>query len=351
LAQTDGAPANIALAEASSPTSATTVMQRWRNQRNRGVWQPTGSRREGSVWWRFPALSAIIVLLALSTVPLAFALTTSASTTFLSGATTNNCGASCAGGDKYTFDTAGSRATACTSGTATALCMGDDASQTTLEADLNIIATKTGGSTSWTAASLASGDHYEIDFDVGTATVALVFLASGASAGTIYLYYCTTASTCSSPNTWNSGPSAACGTGCTAASGTFSTDNVGVILIDPTTHGSSAYDGVFAFYVSQSYLASIDGGYSGTSVASIYALTYLGGTSCPGSLPLSSFCPFTGTPTGTAEDRTPSGSGIILTATLPNSLPELPSGLLLLALPLLAVYIAARRLSPLGRRR
>jgi hypothetical protein len=259
-----------------------------------------------------------VFAVALLATPQALALTAPAQA-YLTGATTSG------GTGNYAFDAAPKNPPVACSGTKTTLCDGDDA--TTLGTAIIM-------STSFTVASFVAGDSFEFDLTMGSWTFVFVLYATGASAATLYTYWKS-----SGAASWSAGDSVSCSS-CDGTGGTvYSTANVGFRL-DNAGNGNS-HSGDIIFYVAKAYL--ITSGGTGSSVSTVFAQDYAGGTTCPAALTQSGFCPTSGTPGGgvTAEARSPTSG--TLSYTLANPLPELPFGLIFLAVPVAFAYTMIRK--------
>jgi hypothetical protein len=170
------------------------------------------------------------------------------------------------------------------------------------------------GTARFQVSGMSARDQYEVYFTIGTVSFCILFHATGASAGTCTLFKLVDSS-------WSSQVSL---TPTTITSGTlYSTTDwkIGFILTDAT---DTAYGSV-KFVISKSYLVSL--GASGSVVTGIYATAYSSGDGSPG--------------TGVLRDRCPSTGSV--SWTLGGNIPDLPMGILLLALPLIAVYAYLRR--------
>ena len=163
---------------------------------------------------------------------------------------------------------------------------------------------------------MRSSDQYELYFTIGNYTFAILFRASGPRAGSCRLYY----KNINNPQ-WSSGEyfnqtSISSGTVYTSTSG-----NIGFVLTDAT---STNYGSV-KFIMKKDYLYSL--GARGSFVSDIYALATFGGNGQPN--------------TGMLNDRCPSTGGA--TWTLQGDIPDLPMGILILTIPLIAIYIYLSR--------
>jgi len=172
------------------------------------------------------------------------------------------------------------------------------------------------GNNGFTVSGMQSSDQYELRFTIGNYTFAILFRASGSRAGACRLYYRNT----NNPQ-WSSGESftrrrISSGTVYTSTSG-----NIGFALTDAT----STNPGSVKFIMKKDYLYIL--GARGNLVLDIYALATANGNGQP----------YTGTP----NDRCPSTGGA--TWTLQGDIPDLPMGILILTLPLIAIYIYLSR--------
>jgi hypothetical protein len=166
----------------------------------------------------------------------------------------------------------------------------------------------------FTVSKMLAGDQYEVYFTIGEVSFCILFHASGGSAGTCTLYNLTGSSwtSCTSLSVSN------------IVSGTlYSSTNyeIGFILTDAT----DSVFGYVKFVISKQFLYNC--GARSNVVTGIYATALLSGSGTPGS--------------GTSKDRCP-GSGSV-SWTLQGDIPDLPMGVLLLVLPLIAIYAYLRR--------
>lgn len=176
----------------------------------------------------------------------------------------------------------------------------------------------------FTAAGMVANDQYEIDFSVGTVNFSLLFKASGISAGTLSTFYKS-----SSVPLWNVGDTLT--VGAISTGGYYTGTNIGFKLVDAT----SGSDGSVGLLIAKSYLKTLLGssGGTGAKLIDISASTFASGTGQPGS------------GGATANDRSPT-SGFASYTLASGAIPELPGGILLLALPVLAIYLLIRRMRP-----
>ncbi|MEM3162288.1 MAG: hypothetical protein QW056_04820 [Candidatus Bathyarchaeia archaeon] len=166
----------------------------------------------------------------------------------------------------------------------------------------------------FTISRMRSGDQYEIYFSIDGKDFCILFRASGASQGTCTLFNKTGSS-------WTSRASL---TATNIASGrAYNTADykIGFIL----TNAGATTPGSVKFIISKQYLYDL--GARGNLVTGIYATTRSSGTGIPG--------------TGTQMDRCPASG--YASWTLQGDIPDLPAGILLLALPLIAIYAYLKR--------
>jgi len=168
----------------------------------------------------------------------------------------------------------------------------------------------------FTVRGMQRGDQYELRFTIGNYTFAILFRASGSSAGTCRLYYRAINSQQWSAGEYFTRTRISSGTVYNSPSG-----NIGFVL----TSATSTSPGSVKFIMKKDYLYSL--GARGSLVSDIYALATANGNGQP----------YTGTP----NDRCPSTGGV--SWTLQGDIPDLPTGILILALPLIAIYIYLSR--------
>jgi hypothetical protein len=219
---------------------------------------------------------------------------------------------------------------ACSGSTKVPICIGDDAS-TTLAVGMILV------SKGFTSASLASGSSYEADMQIGTLYLAFVLHGTGGGTGaaSLYLYYNTGAPS------WTQDTDVASCSSCAQAT-QYTANSIGFILEDSGNGANN--NGEIVFYVSWTYLLGLYLGSPTTTVSSLYVATYSGATSaCPSTFAMSGgFCPYTGgTATGTPQDSYPNGG--TASSTISQPLPELPFGLLFLAVPATLAYALIRK--------
>ncbi|MCS7096332.1 MAG: hypothetical protein RMK50_04660 [Nitrososphaerota archaeon] len=169
-------------------------------------------------------------------------------------------------------------------------------------------------STRFTVSRMSSGDQYEVYFSIGGREFCILFRATEGSRGTCTLFNRTGGS-------WSSRVSLTVNS---IVSGTlYSTTDykIGFILTDATR---TSY-GSIKFIISKQYLYDL--GARGNLVAGIYATARSGGTGTPG--------------TGVLMDRCPASS--YASWVLQGDIPDLPAGILLLAFPLIAIYVYLKR--------
>jgi len=170
---------------------------------------------------------------------------------------------------------------------------------------------------------MATNDQYEVQFTIQAMQFAMVFIATGANAGTLTLWS-------KSGSLWTQEESftqsnIVPGTTYRGGSG----NNIGFMLA--TSNSSS--DGSVKFVVTRAKLEQLLGQplYMGTQVTNIFSSTFTSGTSGVGS-------------DGVApDDRCPSSGGATYSLAFGTIAPEFPLGPLLL-MPLMAIYFLIPRL-------
>ncbi len=170
----------------------------------------------------------------------------------------------------------------------------------------------------FTVGGMQGGDQYELRFTIGNYTFAILFRASGSRAGSCRLYYRNIANPQWSSGEYFNQTSIFSGTVYTSTSG-----NIGFVLRDATRRSY----GSVKFIIKKDYLYSL--GARGNLVSDIYALAAANGNGLPGG--------------GVAQpnDRCPSTGGA--SWTLQGDIPDLPMGIIILTLPLIAIYIYLSR--------
>ena len=169
---------------------------------------------------------------------------------------------------------------------------------------------------------MEAGDKYEINFTIDNNFVIDFVATSGASAGKLIFFY-------KSGGVWVAGDSL---TQTSIASGTLYSSASGNISFKLTDYSSSDY-GYVKFVVSRDYLKAHGG--AGSTLTSISGASYKG----------SSTATNPGEDGGTKKDRSPSGSGTASYILQSGTLPEFPFGMLLLAVPVIAIYLFFRKRS------
>lgn len=174
-------------------------------------------------------------------------------------------------------------------------------------------------SNKFTVSGLQTGDQYEVEFTIGNVEFSIIFIATSArvSQGSCYLYYRVSGGSWSSAESF-SVTSISSGTVYTSTSG-----NIGFCLTDST---KNSYGSV-KFIIKKQRLYDL--GARGSLVSGIYAIALANGNGQPG-----------GGAT-TPNDRCPSSESV--NWQLGGDIPDLPSGILLLSLPLLAIYAYLKR--------
>jgi len=181
---------------------------------------------------------------------------------------------------------------------------------------LSIKLVKTAGANGFSVAGMVANDQYDINFTIGGQDFCMMFIASGASAGTMKIFSKPTGT-----STWYSGESFS-QSGIVSET-TYTVGNLGFNLksATPTVFGH------VRLIAKKSYLAGL--GASGTEVTNILSATFASGTGNPGS------------GGATPNDRCPS-SGTV-SWTLSGDIPEFPLGPLVSAVPIAAIYLYLRR--------
>ena len=174
----------------------------------------------------------------------------------------------------------------------------------------------------FSATGMASGDQYELNFTIGSEDFNMLFVASGTNAGTCKLFY-----KASGGSSWSSGDSLSQSGITSGTTYTSVSENIGFRL----TSSTQTTVGYVKLIVKKSYLFSL--GASGSQVTNIVATTYSGANGQPGG----------GT---TALDRCPSTG--TASWTLSGDIPEFPLGALVLAVPVVVIYLYMRRRSGAG---
>ena len=167
--------------------------------------------------------------------------------------------------------------------------------------------------------SMTAGDKWEINFTVGTVNFAMLFVATGSSAGKLRLFYYDSGSWVQAEAHDESGP---------ITSGTRFQSADGDIAAKLTNTAPDSL-GVVKLEVKKSRLTEL--GASGSEVTNIAGYTYSGsdtGYPDPGE--------------GTKKDRAPLGTSYA-SYTMTGGAPEFPLGLLVLAAPVAATYLHFRR--------
>ena len=167
--------------------------------------------------------------------------------------------------------------------------------------------------------NLATGDQYEVGFTIGNYTFAILFRAIiirlfiiTIRIGTCSLYYKLT-----SGGSWSSAEYYLRMGLTSGATYTSANGNIGFALANAT----STSPGSVKFIIKKQRLYDL--GARGSLVSDIYALAAANGNGQP----------YTGTP----NDRCPSTGGA--SWTLQGDIPDLPMGILILTIPLIAIYI------------
>ncbi|MEM2885710.1 MAG: DNRLRE domain-containing protein, partial [Thermoproteota archaeon] len=169
--------------------------------------------------------------------------------------------------------------------------------------------------------SMTSGDKYEINFTIGNEDFSMLFVATGASEGKLKLCYKEHGT-----STWNDGDSA---TFSSMSSGTRYASSSGNIAVKLTDSTPGSY-GWVKLEAKRTYLTEL--GAAGYTVSEIDAISYQGSST-------STLRP--GAQGGTKMDRCPSGSGYATYSMTP--IPEFPSGILFLILPMAPVNVYLRK--------
>ncbi len=170
---------------------------------------------------------------------------------------------------------------------------------------------------------MGSGDKYEIYFTIGAEEFTFYFVSSGPSAGTIKIFH----RDAGSSDPWSAGESF---TESSISSGTRFESTSGNIAAKLTSSTGST-NGIVKLEAKKGYLASL--GATGSIVTDISAYTYYGSsTDNPGA------------DGGIKGDRCPQGTGTA-SFSLSGPIPEFPLGILLLAIPVIAIYLYMRRRS------
>ena len=167
-----------------------------------------------------------------------------------------------------------------------------------------------------------TSDKYEINFTIGNQFVIDFVATSNASAGKVIIFY-------KSGGVWVAGDSL---TQSSIASGTLYSSASGNVSFKLTDYSSSGY-GTVELVVSKDYLHAHAG--VGSSVTAISGASYIGS--------LTSTNP--GEDGGTKKDRSPSGSVTASYTLTGGDVSEFPSGMLLLAIPVIAIYLFLRKRS------
>ena len=173
----------------------------------------------------------------------------------------------------------------------------------------------------FTVAGMSNGDKYEVDFTIGAKEFALYFVASGASSGTVKIWY----RNAGSSDQWATGTTS---TQSSIVSGTSypSSGNIYFRLTDST----SSTQGTVELEATKSYLAGL--GATGRLVNKIAAYTFSGVTTDSGP----------GSSGGVQEDRSPSGSGTAF-FNLSGDIPDLPLGIHFVIMLTAGIYLYARK--------
>lgn len=167
------------------------------------------------------------------------------------------------------------------------------------------------------ATGMTADDQYEVEFTMGEYDYSMMFLATGAAAGTMKFFYKTTAE-----STWSSGETH---TENTITSGTAYQSvslNIGFTLTS-----SSTTTGSVKLVVKKNYLATL--GATGSTISTIFAANFASGTGQPGS------------GGATPNDRCPSTGGA--SWNLSEVIPDFPHGVLLLIAPVISIYLIIRK--------
>ncbi len=160
---------------------------------------------------------------------------------------------------------------------------------------------------------MAVGDQYQVSFTIASTDFALVFRASGSKTGTLTLFYKDTASSSWSTGELFSLPSMKSGTAYQSVQG-----DIGLTL----TSGASV-----KLVVSKDYLYSL--GATETVITGIFGATFELGDGSPGS------------GAATPNDRCPSSGGT--TFSLQQGIDDFPHGTLVLAIPVMGLYVLFTR--------
>ncbi|MEM2815893.1 MAG: hypothetical protein QXY34_01765 [Candidatus Bathyarchaeia archaeon] len=170
----------------------------------------------------------------------------------------------------------------------------------------------------FTVNSMIYGDQYEVQFTIGEKSFSLLFRATGRRRGVCSLYYKNASETSWSSSEYFTRTNIASGTTYTSSSG-----NIGFTLRDAssTTYGS------VKLIVKKDLLYNL--GARGSMVTGIFAITLAGGNGQPGG------------GVATPNDRCPASG--YASWTLQGDIPDLPAGVLVLTIPLIAIYAYFRR--------
>ncbi|MBC8223049.1 hypothetical protein H8E65_00545 [Candidatus Bathyarchaeota archaeon] len=174
----------------------------------------------------------------------------------------------------------------------------------------------------FSADGMTADDQYEIDFTIGEEDFSMLFIATGASAGTMKLFNKATGGP-----TWSNGETHSEGTIVSGTPYQSVSTNIGFTLTSSTATVGSA-----KLVVKKTYLASL--GATSNAVTGIFAANFAGGTGEAGS------------GGATPNDRSPSSGGASWTLTA--AIPDFPFGTLILVAPVMSVYLALRKRNGTG---
>ena len=178
---------------------------------------------------------------------------------------------------------------------------------------------------SFRVGNMSAGDKYEVYFSFDTKNISMCFVATGSDSGKLGLFYKDSGS-----GGWSAGEAFTQAGITSGVSYSSVNDYVGFKLTD----ASGSTRGSVKFVVTRAYLYNTVGA-RGSQVISIDGYTYKG----------SSTSTNPGADGGTQKDRCPSGSNTAVYSLTGGVLPEFPLGALILAMPMMIVYICMRRRS------
>lgn len=168
------------------------------------------------------------------------------------------------------------------------------------------------------ANGLTVDDQYEIDFTIGEKDFAILFIATGAAAGIVKVFYKVTGGP-----TWSNGETHS-QSGIVSGTPYRSVSlNIGFTL---TSSGPSS-DSLVELVVTKNCLATL--GATGASVTGIFAANFASGTGEPG------------LGEATPNNRCPSIGGAVWT--LSEAKPDFPYGMLVLVISVMGLYVLFRR--------